>query len=457
VEIGRFSRPVHVTSPAQDPRLFVVEQQTGLVKIIDATGTILPAPFLDLHAEIAGATGNEQGLLSIAFAPDYAASGLLYAYLTPPNRVEVREYRRTAGDPDRAEPTGRTLIGIDHRENANHNGGLVTFGPDGNLYAGVGDGGGANDTPNNAQNPALQLGKMLRVAPAGGMPEIYATGLRNPWRYSFDRTTGDLVIADVGQGEREEIDYAPAGTAAGRNYGWRCFEGSQPTPGVSPPCDPPNDVPPVHELLHSDGACSITGGVVVRDPGLPTLAGRYLYGDVCLPALRSITLPSAQDDRAEELKLEQVVNISEDACGRVLVSSLAGPLYRVVDGTPSACPPGAPSPATPVGQPPDCGMTVRAAAARRSVVLTRGLAVRVAVQAACRVGAVASLGRAGTLVGHSRTLVAGQHVTLRLKAGPRTRARLRRRSAVTAEVRVTARPTASSGHVTRFIRVRIRR
>jgi glucose/arabinose dehydrogenase len=432
----------------------VVEQHTGRVKIVDGGGTILPQPFLDVGGQIA--TGNEQGLLSIAFAPDYASSGFVYVYLTPPGKVEIRQFQRTAADPNRAEPTGRVVFSADHPR-VNHNGGLVTFGPDGFLWFATGDGGGVNDPDANGQNPRTSLGKLHRVDPSSFAPapenpfgSVFAHGLRNPWRFSFDRQTGDLVIGDVGQGEREEIDFAAApGRGNGANYGWRCWEGTIRTPRVTP-CEAPGHVPPVHELTHDGGACSITGGVVVRDPAVPSLAGRYLYGDVCKPELRSLTLPAAGDDRAEaSLPVAQVVDLAEDACGRVLVSSLEGRVFRLVEGAPGACSFAAPAPGPGLAPPPPaaaptCGLGLRIPRARTATVGRSGLLVRVSVRGACRVSATARMRGGGTLVSKARELVAGERVSLRLRAGARTRARLRRGRSVTATVTVTGRPTGSA-------------
>ena len=470
VKVGEFDRPVRVTSPPADARLFVVEQHTGKVKVVDPDGTIRPQPFLDVGSEIA--KDNEQGLLSIAFARDYEATGFLYAYLTPPGRVEIREFQRVAGDPYRAQPTGRTVFSAAHPR-TNHNGGLVTLGPDDRLWFATGDGGGANDPDGNGQNTASPLGKLHRVdassfAPAEGNPfgSVFAYGLRNPWRFSFDRQTGDLVIADVGQGVREEIDFAAApGRGNGANYGWDCYEGSIPTPGVTP-CNPPNHTPPVHELTHDGGACSITGGVVVRDPGVPSLVGRYLYGDVCMAALRSITLPTARDDRNETaLPVEQVVDIAEDACGRVLVSSLSGGVFRLVEGTPAQCQLRTPGAATTPGpgttSPATCGLAVRTVGARARTVRRRGLLVRASVRGACRVSATARLRGGGRLVARSRTLTAGARTSLRLRAGSKTRARmrrtLRRRRSLVATITVTGRPAGGGTREQQVRRARIRR
>jgi glucose/arabinose dehydrogenase len=228
----------------------------------------------------------------------------------------------------------------------NHNGGLLLFGPDRLLYIGTGDGGSAGDPENRAQNLNSLLGKILRIDPrAGGSSpyrspnsnpfvgragrnEIYAYGLRNPWRFSFDRRTGDLYIGDVGQGTLEEIDFAPRGEARGRNYGWSCFEGRRPFDG-SRNC--PGASPPVHQYGRAGGACSVTGGVVVRDPGLPALAGRYVYGDYCAGRIRSFRIQGgrATGDRAHDLRVAELSSFGEDARGRVYATSLNGPVYRL--------------------------------------------------------------------------------------------------------------------------------
>src|SRR3954470_12521475 len=280
-KIGDFTSPVDVTAPPGDPhRLFVVEQAGRIFEVRD--GVKQTPAFLDITSSVK--PGGEQGLLSMAFAPDYATSGRYYVYYTAPlpgdaggNIITVEEF----------SPAGRrTVFTVRHPTNANHNGGQLQFGPDGMLYAGTGDGGSGNDPPNNAQTLGTnRLGKLLRIDPlsTAGNPETYAYGLRNPFRFSFDRGTGDLVIGDVGQNAYEEVDFSPAGTAAGRNYGWHCREGKHPTPGVS--CTPPqpvNPVDPVLEKAHStDGFCAIIGGYVVRDASLGSLAGRYVYGDNC--------------------------------------------------------------------------------------------------------------------------------------------------------------------------------
>src|SRR5829696_1612102 len=249
-KVGDFASPTHVTSPPGDPRLFVVEQ-AGRVKVVSGGAT---KTFLDISA-ITNTSGSERGLLSIAFPPDYATSGLSYVYLTGAGgALQVYEHHVSA-DPDAADPASRRLvISIPHTEAANHNGGQLAFGPDGVLYIGTGDGGNSNDTPTaDAERTDSLLGKVLRIDPRGATPgahtvpadnpfgsAVWAYGLRNPWRFSFDRASGDLVIADVGQGHREEIDFAPAvaGRGRGLNFGWRCYEGRIPTPASTVPTDP---------------------------------------------------------------------------------------------------------------------------------------------------------------------------------------------------------------------------
>jgi glucose/arabinose dehydrogenase len=348
-EIGSFSSPVHVAAPPGDfSRLFVVEQE-GTVRVVRG-GTVLPRPFIDLTGAVQ--SGGERGLLSIAFPPNYAGSGFFYVYFTDDEGdIRIQEYRRSSGSADVADPSsGRPVLEIPHRVFSNHNGGQLQFDPDGHLYAGTGDGGGANDPFDNAQNLGSLLGKLLRISPrpAGGSaygipsgnpfvgrpgarPEIYSFGLRNPFRFSFDRTTGDLAIGDVGQDAIEEVDYARRGGARGANYGWPQLEGNRPNkPG--PP--PPGAVPPVLELSQSDGYCSVIGGHVVRDRGLPSLLGRYVYGDLCVSALRSAVLrtPRATGDGAFGPAVETLASFGEDAAGCVYAVSLLGAVYQLTEG-----------------------------------------------------------------------------------------------------------------------------
>jgi glucose/arabinose dehydrogenase len=349
--VGTFDTPVYVTAPAGERRRVFVVQQGGKIRVVRA-GKPRPTPFLDLTSRVI--SGGEQGLLSMAFAPDYAKTRRFYVNYTDRAGLQrVVEYRRSKSNPERADASSARLVLRYDGIESNHNGGLVVFGPDDLLYVGTGDGGGANDqhgSRGNAQDLSKLEGKLLRIDPrrsggrpytvpasnpfvgrSGARPEIYSYGLRNPWRFSFDRATGDLVIGDVGQGAVEEIDFARKGEARGVNYGWRPFEGrrrnfDEPAPGA---------VPPVLELFHDDGNCSVTGGYVVRDPALKALAGSYVYGDFCKGQLRAARLApgSASGDRS--LGLKTVANLSsfgEDGLGRVYVTSLDGPVYRLRAG-----------------------------------------------------------------------------------------------------------------------------
>jgi glucose/arabinose dehydrogenase len=346
VKVGDFDQPLYVASPPGDRRRLLVVEQAGRIRLL--RGGRDAGTFLDLRSLVT--SGGEQGLLGLAFAPDYATSGLFYVYFTGKDTKEhlVEYHRRTEDVADAG--SARTVFVHDDPE-TNHNGGQLVFGPDGLLYVGTGDGGGGNDqhgTRGNAQNLASPLGKILRIDPratpdgapfgvppsnpfvqrAGARPEIYAYGLRNPWRFSFDRARGDLVIGDVGQDATEEIDFARKGKARGANFGWRPFEGTtrlfdEPAPGA---------VEPVLTKAHSDGWCSITGGYVVRDAAVPGLAGRYVYGDYCKGQLRSARLAGgrATDDRpiAGLPTIVGLDSFGEDATGRVYVVSQSGPVYR---------------------------------------------------------------------------------------------------------------------------------
>lgn len=377
VQLGSFSQPVFVTSaPGDSERLYVVEQ-AGLVKLVRRDGTV--STFLDLTDRVA--VGGERGLLSIAFAPDHATSGRFYVYYTGKTPfadglgdIVVDEYRRDPLDLDRGDPgSRRRVLDVPHRLQGNHNGGTVAFGPDGRLYVGTGDGGGGGDPYDNGQrvdpsadDPAAGrtalLGKLLRIDPAPGAgcggsctipadnpfagrrdraPEIWSSGLRNPFRFGFDRQTGDLHIGDVGQNRYEEIHHAPrdGGGGRGSNFGWNTYEGRHTYPGNVPVTSAPGFAFPAVEKDHdADGFCSITGGVVVRDPGLLSLAGQYVYGDFCQGELRAVRLngETSSDERSLGLAFAQPAGFGEDACGRVLVAGIGGAVVRLADG-PSDC------------------------------------------------------------------------------------------------------------------------
>jgi glucose/arabinose dehydrogenase len=346
--VGRFVSPLFVTSPPGDRRRQFVVEQAGRVMVL-RDGRKLGRPFLDLRSQVL-ARSSEQGLLSMAFAPDYATSGLFYVYYTDAAGYQrVVEFRRR--DADHADAGSARLVLRMRDEESNHNGGLLMFGPDGQLYVGTGDGGGGGDqhgARGNAQNLGSLLGKILRIDPrardgraysasprnpfagrAGARYEIYAYGLRNPWRFSFDRKRGDLIIGDVGQNAFEEIDFVRRGAGRGANFGWRPYEGrSRYTPGESAP----GHVRPVIVRAHSNGYCSITGGVVVRDPLLPALRGRYIWGDFCDGRIESAKLSRrrARGVRQTSLRVKSLSSFGEDAQGRVYVTSLSGPVYRIV-------------------------------------------------------------------------------------------------------------------------------
>lgn len=342
VRIGTFSEPDYVTAPPGDRRrLFVVEKR-GRIQVL-VNGKRAGHPFLDISDEVTD--DGEQGMLSMAFAPDYATSGRFYIdYIDRNGDTQIQQLRRSAGDPNRADASSRRRVLFVKQPFSNHNGGLLLFGPDRRLYVGLGDGGSEGDPRGYGPNRATLLGKILRIEPRPGggyrspssntfkrrpgRDEIYAYGLRNPWRFSFDRKTGDLYIGDVGQDQYEEIDYARRGRARGRDYGWSCWEGRH-RYDTSRRC--PRPVGPVHEYSHRHGGCAVTGGVVVRDPRLPDLAGRYVYGDYCLGRIRSFRIRHgrATGDRGAGLKVSQLSSFGEDASGRVYATSLDGPVYRL--------------------------------------------------------------------------------------------------------------------------------
>jgi glucose/arabinose dehydrogenase len=344
--IGNFAAPVYVTQAPGDPhRLFVVEQ-AGRIQVLK-DGHKERAPFLDIHQLVT--SGGEEGLLSVAFPPDYQTSGRFYVFYTGiGGNEQIVEYRRASAD--RANPhSARRLIFITDPE-GNHNGGLLLFGPDNLLYIGIGDGGGEYDQHGrigNGQNRDTLFGKLLRIDPhpshgrpytipkdnpfvgrRGVRPEIYAWGLRNPWRFSFDRATGDIAIGDVGQDHVEEVDFRKRGGARGVNFGWRAFEGTR---VEDPTLHIHGDVKPVLEYTHVGGNCAVTGGYVIRDPRLPALAGRYIYGDYCVGNLMTahLQLGHATGVHALGLNASPLSSFGEDDAGRIYVVSLSGPVYRL--------------------------------------------------------------------------------------------------------------------------------
>lgn len=309
-------------------------------------GQVNPQPFLDIVSQV-GSRGSEQGLLGLAFHPDYAENGYLYINYTDLNGDTVIARYQVSTDPDLADPDSELQILTVDQPYANHNGGEVTFGPDGYLYLGLGDGGSGGDPHGNGQSLATRLGKILRIdvngdqpfsipadnpfavgQPSGALPEIWAYGLRNPWRFSFDRQTGDLYIGDVGQNQWEEIDYLPSGSPGGANFGWVYYEGTH--SGTETPPSDLEAVMPVAEYDHSQG-CSVTGGVVYRGQDLPAWQGIYLYGDYCSGMIWGLVRDS-QGNWENRLLFETnflITSFGEDAQGEVYLADIAGNIARL--------------------------------------------------------------------------------------------------------------------------------
>jgi glucose/arabinose dehydrogenase len=342
------ANPLYLTH-AGDDRLFIIEQR-GRIRIM-RNGAVLPTPFLDITPLLS--TGNEQGLLGLAFPPDYATSGRFYVYYTATNGDSVLARYRVGSNPDLADAASREILLQFAQPFSNHNGGWIAFGPDGFLYVASGDGGSANDPQDNGQQLNTLLGKLLRLnvsgasaqaAPgnpfattSGARAEIWAYGLRNPWRASFDRQTGDLWIGDVGQSRREEINFQPAGSG-GQNYGWRRFEGTL--------CGTTNTncgstegfTMPVNEYDRALG-CSVTGGYVYRGNLYPRLRGRYFFSDFCSGRIWSIERSgsgaSATYTRTEHLATGlPIASFGEDRSGNLYALAFNGQVYLISDGEP---------------------------------------------------------------------------------------------------------------------------
>jgi glucose/arabinose dehydrogenase len=330
-----FTRPVYLTH-AGDDRLFVVEQP-GRVRVIQ-NGTLLETPFLDM-VSLVNARANEQGLLSIAFHPDYASNGWFFVnYTRNPDGATVIARYRVSGDPNAADPNSAEVLLVIDQPERNHNGGLSLFGPDGYLYIGTGDGGGAGDrhgSIGNGQDPDSLLGKLLRLNVETGDVSIWSIGLRNPWRFSFDRATGDLYIGDVGQNTYEEIHFQPASSSGGENYGWRIMEGLHCfDPGEG--CDQTGLTLPVAEYDHGSG-CSVTGGYVYRGSAYPWLDGLYLFADYCTGLMWSLERDaSGAWDMVEQMQVDFTISsFGEDAGGELyLVGHNNGAIYRLTSTSP---------------------------------------------------------------------------------------------------------------------------
>jgi glucose/arabinose dehydrogenase len=345
--VSGLSFPLYLTAPAADfTRLFVVEK-TGRIRIVK-DGLLLPDPFLDLSSHVS--TGGEQGLLGLAFDPDYPATGRFLVHYTGLDGNTALSRFQVSADPDRADPASEQVIFTAIQPFSNHNGGQVVFGPDGFLYLGLGDGGASGDPNGNGQNLSEPLASILRLDVRSGdpytvppdnpfvgnpnaLPEVWSYGLRNPWRFSFDRANGDLYIADVGQNQREEVDVSTAAEGGGRgaNYGWSIMEGSQCFGGAG--CDQTGLTLPVLEYSHQDG-CSITGGYVYRGSAVPAIQGHYFYSDFCQRWVRSFRY-------ADGVAIEQtswpslvtggaIVSFGEDAAGEMYILEAEGRVLRIV-------------------------------------------------------------------------------------------------------------------------------
>jgi glucose/arabinose dehydrogenase len=334
------TNPLQLTAPTGDARLFIVEQ-AGRIRVVQ-NGQLLPAPFIDLSNKLR--YGGEQGLLSVAFHPQYSSNGFFFVNYTDTNGDTRVERYHVSSDPNRADAASAKQILFVKQPYSNHNGGHILFGPDGMLYIGMGDGGSGGDPQGNGQNKASLLGKLLRIDvnsgdpygipsgnpfanTTGARPEIWAYGVRNPWRLAFDRTDNSFYVADVGQNAVEEINVVPAGTG-GQNYGWNVMEGTRCYSSSS--CSKTGLTQPVSEYSHSDG-CSITGGIVYRGTKLTALRGHYFYADYCQGWIRSFRYVNGQvtDQRNWDLgNIGQVLSFGEDSAGEMYVLSGNGRVYR---------------------------------------------------------------------------------------------------------------------------------
>ncbi len=348
-----FTRPVDIAH-CGDSRLFIVEQR-GYIWVLDSLGNRLPDPFLNIDPRVRS-TGNEQGLLGLAFPPDYAQSGLFYVYYTRETDGDTRVSRFSVkpDNPNQADPDSEEILLTQDQPFNNHNGGCLKFGPDGYLYISLGDGGSGGDPQNNGQTKNTFLGKILRIdvnssspglpygIPADNpfvndpafQPEIWAWGLRNPWRFSFDRLTGDLWIGDVGQVTREEIDFEPAGSGGGRNYGWRCYEGT--FPHITSNCQPAASYTgPIFDYDNNSVGCSVTGGFIYRGSQYADLYGVYLFTDYCSGrwwAVRQQPDGSFDTKQIADLSNNQYCTLGEDRDGELYVAALAqGTIYRITE------------------------------------------------------------------------------------------------------------------------------
>ncbi|ACY18233.1 PQQ-dependent sugar dehydrogenase [Haliangium ochraceum] len=362
--------PIFVGAPANDRRLFIVEK-CGAIKILD-DGVVLETPFLDIgfnakdpeHQRV-DCSQNEEGLLGLAFHPQFASNGRFYVnYTEPAANTVIAEYRVSADDPNLADLSEKRIILVDQPE-INHNAGMLAFGPDGYLYIGTGDGGGGGDPDDNGQDATTLLGGMLRLDVDGGdpyaipsdnpfadsangeedpRPELWAIGLRNPWRYSFDRDTGDLYIGDVGQRDWEEVNVLAAGSGSGVNFGWNTFEGTHCYPPEVDDCDPTGMTMPVAEYAHGRAGGnpddeSITGGYVYRGACIPDIDGWYFYADYNSAIIRKFVLDGDEAvDPAPGVEYDfggSIVSFGEDSTGEMYVVDITTPAIRKIVPAPA--------------------------------------------------------------------------------------------------------------------------
>jgi glucose/arabinose dehydrogenase len=364
-QIGTFEQPTYVAQAPGEPRIVYVVEQKGII-VATRGGEVINDRFLDLRDRVHIAPHEtpsvEAGMYSVAFDPGYASNGWFYVMYTGPggaNYIDRFKRANTPGSLVAADPSSRrTILKISHPYADSHNGGQLQFGPDGMLWASSGDGGCCGDGYDQARSLGTLLGKLLRINPSApkkqrlnvpgnpllgkpGPNAIYSWGLRNPWRFSFDRLTGNLVIADVGDNyapAREEVDFLSPAAAAGANFGWPEYQGfhlnDPDRPGPNPPTFP------IFAYKHKGGRCAIAGGYVVRDPRLPQLYGRYLWSDFCGGRIHSFTPPElvdglppanfrAADDRDEGLYVSSPTSFGQGLGGQIYVASQAGPVYRL--------------------------------------------------------------------------------------------------------------------------------
>ena len=347
--VSGLADPIGITNAGDVSGRLFVNERGGRVRIVNAKTALAATDFVDLSDRIR--SGGEQGLLGLAFHPDFAANGRVFVhYSRAGDGATVISELTASADRRTADPASERVIFTLHQPFANHNGGEIAFGPDGNLYIGLGDGGSGGDPMGNGQNRQVLLGKILRidvdgppgangeyaipegnpyasggVTPGDGMPEIWAYGLRNPWRFSFDRGSGDLYIGDVGQGSWEEIDRQPADSRGGENYGWDFYEGTH----CSTDCARISVVLPVAEYGH-DAGCSVTGGYVYRGTRQPAMLGTYLFGDYCSGTIWTLPTEGVTPRPLAETGL-RISSFGEGEDGEIYLADLSGgDLYRVV-------------------------------------------------------------------------------------------------------------------------------